>query len=692
MRPIELLIRIDKVRHKQSLHKPPAVMRMKECYARCISLMLLFMLPLLGLIGPLSAQQYRALTLRSDEVSLSFSSGDRYGFSVLSPTTSVSSEVDRTLPWSLQLPDGELSDSQVEYVGGRQVRDDLVELTWRVRQDVGTSTVTVEISNVDGDPLPEWSLRITGPIVRQVDQITFPRFKVPREDSMELIMPVGYGISKTIKVGTEAYLPYPSGSGTMQFLMASSSSGTAFISTRDTEGHFKHFRSVADEQSVSMYVTVPVSEDWRRNDDLRLPWSSVIGYRKSGWESTVIDWYRPFTYQTEWGAKIVTERQIPRWLMENDLWIQKQKEDSYSELLRAMALYGNNISVHWYHWHHYPFDTRYPDYFPPKPLIKEKFRELSHMGAHVVPYINGRLWDPLSEAFRTYHGDKALCVKRDGSFYEEVYRSKVPHNVACPSSEIWQRVQGDVIDSISKRLSTSGVYIDQVACAAPDLCYNPDHNHSLGGGNWWAKGYRDMYQAARARSISDGQILATEECAECYIDLFDLMLIVNTDRRGDNKPIPLFPIVYSDRALYTGYCYIASPINNGSFKFITAKSLLWGSQLGWIQPGRIVAADAQREALFLKRMQQFRAKIRSILVGGQLLCEWSPREAPLIDVPGHGQYPAVLGAKWRSAEGKPYLLLVNWDDQSHKLTLPTGKRITLAPLSARVDEVPCQEK
>ena len=229
MRPIELLIRIDKVRHKQSLHKPPAVMRMKECYARRISLMLLFMLPLLGLIGPLSAQQYRALTLRSDEVSLSFSSGDRYGFSVLSPTTSASSEVDRTLPWSLQLPDGELSDSQVEYVGGRQVRDDLVELTWRVRQDVGTSTVTVEISNVDGDPLPEWSLRITGPIVRQVDQITFPRFKVPREDSMELIMPVGYGISKTIKVGTETYLPYPSGSGTMQFLMASSSSGTAFI-------------------------------------------------------------------------------------------------------------------------------------------------------------------------------------------------------------------------------------------------------------------------------------------------------------------------------------------------------------------------------------------------------------------------------------------------------------------------------
>lgn len=439
------------------------------------------------------------------------------------------------LPWDLQLRDGHLPDYQIEYAGGHLIEEGLVELTWRVSQEDVTSTIRVEVRQKDSDPLPEWSLRITGPIVRQIDQITFPRLRIPREDSMELIMPVGYGISKTIKVGTEAYLPYPSGSGTMQFLMAASSSGTAFISTRDTEGHFKHFRSVADEQSVSMYVTIPVSEDWRRNDDLRLPWSSVIGYRKSGWESTVIDWYRPFTYQTEWGAKAVTERRIPRWLMENDLWIQKQKEDSYSDLLRAMALYGNNVGVHWYHWHRYPFDTRYPDYFPEKPLIKEYFQELSNMGAHIVPYINGRLWDPLSEAFRTYHGDRALCVKRDGSYYEEVYRSQVPHHVSCPSSEIWQRVQGDVIDSISKRLSTSGVYIDQVACAAPDLCYNPDHNHSLGGGNWWAKGYRDMYQAARARSINDGQILATEECAECYIDLFDLMLIVNTDRRGDNK-------------------------------------------------------------------------------------------------------------------------------------------------------------
>lgn len=667
-------------------------MKMNKSHPRHILLLLVLLLQLSGLASPLSAQERSPLVLRGDEVSLSFSPEGRYGLTISSRDRSSLVTSDRTLPWDLQLRDGHLPDNQIEYAGGHLIEEGLVELTWQVSQGDVTSTIRVEVRQKDSDPLPEWSLRITGPIVRQIDQITFPRFRIPREDSMELIMPVGYGISKTIKVGTEAYLPYPSGSGTMQFLMATSSSGTAFISTRDTEGHFKHFRSVADEQSVSMYVTVPVSEDWRRNDDLRLPWSSVIGYRKSGWESTVIDWYRPFTYQTEWGAKTVTERQIPRWLLENDLWIQKQKEDSYSDLFRAMALYGNNVGVHWYHWHHYPFDTRYPDYFPPKPLIKEKFRELSHMGAHVVPYINGRLWDPLSEAFRTYHGDRALCVKRDGSYYEEVYRSQVPHNVSCPSSEIWQRVQGDVIDSISKRLSTAGVYIDQVACAAPDLCYNPDHDHSLGGGNWWAKGYRDMYQAARARSINDGQILATEECAECYIDLFDLMLIVNTDRRGDNKPIPLFPIVYSDRALYTGYCYIASPINNGSFKFITAKSLLWGSQLGWIQPGRIVAADAQREALFLKRMQQFRAKIRSILVGGQLLGEWSPGEVPLMNVPGHGQHPAVLGAKWRSAEGKPYLLLVNWDDQSHKLTLPTGKRITLAPLSAWVDEVPCQKK
>lgn len=667
-------------------------MKMNRSHPRHILLLLVLLLQLSGLASPLSAQERSPLVLRGDEVSLSFSPEGRYGLTISSRDRSSLVTSDRTLPWDLQLRDGHLPDYQIEYAGGHLIEEGLVELTWRVSQEDVTSTIRVEVRQKDNDPLPEWSLRITGPIVRQIDQITFPRFRIPREDSMELIMPVGYGISKTIKVGTEAYLPYPSGSGTMQFLMATSSSGTAFISTRDTEGHFKHFRSVADEQSVSMYVTVPVSEDWRRNDDLRLPWSSVIGYRKSGWESTVIDWYRPFTYQTEWGAKAVTEREIPRWLMENDLWIQKQKEDSYSDLLRAMALYGNDVGIHWYRWHRYPFDTRYPDYFPEKPLIREYFQELSNMGAHIVPYINGRLWDPLSEAFRTYHGDRALCVKRDGSYYEEVYRSQVPHHVSCPSSEIWQRVQGDVIDSISKRLSTAGVYIDQVACAAPDLCYNPDHNHSLGGGYWWAKGYRDMYQAARARSINDGQILATEECAECYIDLFDLMLIVNTDRRGDNRPIPLFPIVYSDRALYTGYCYIASPINNGSFKFITAKSLLWGSQLGWIQPGRIVAADAQREALFLKRMQQFRAKVRSILVGGQLLGEWSPGEVPLMDVPGHGRHPAVLGAKWRSAEGKPYLLLVNWDDQSHKLTLPTGKRITLAPLSAWVDEVPCQEK
>ena len=34
-----------------------------------------------------------------------------------------------------------------------------------------------------------------------------------------------------------------------------------------------------------------------------------------------------------------------------------------------------------------------------------------------------------------------------------------------------------------------GVYIDQIAAAAPTLCFDKSHGHPLGGGHWWTEGY-----------------------------------------------------------------------------------------------------------------------------------------------------------------------------------------------------------
>ncbi len=46
--------------------------------------------------------------------------------------------------------------------------------------------------------------------------------------------------------------------------------------------------------------------------------------------------------------------------------------------------------VHWYFWHHYPYDTHYPDYPPAQERFAGMVRD-AQLGGRVTPYINGRL-------------------------------------------------------------------------------------------------------------------------------------------------------------------------------------------------------------------------------------------------------------------------------------------------------------
>lgn len=641
----------------------------------------LFLLTLLILCGEMLYAQSPELVLSNPQVSLAFDAGDTYCFRRMTTAKGqVVTAPDTKTPWGIELTTGEAVETSAHYLGAKQTGKSCLTFTWSV--GTGDSyNVVVRVELPEDSPLPRWSLTANLPQDWVIERITYPRLCIPYQEGMRLIMPVGYGISKALTPGTEALTQYPSGSGTMQFLMVSTKEGTAYFGTEDLDAMAKQYRCVADSTSISLYITTTPSESWIRDGVLKLPWYSVMGYSDAGWEETAINWYRPFTLRTKWGQKHKLDRDIPRWLTENDLWILKQKEDSYPELLQMMLKYGNNSGIHWYHWHHYPFDTRYPDYFPTKPEVPGEFAEASAMGAHILPYINGRIWDPLSQAFQDYDGANNCCTRRDGTFYEEVYYSQVPHYVACPASEGWQAVQKSVIHQIANDLHTEGVYIDQVACAAPFACYSRSHGHAPGEGSWWVDSYRDLYMTARKESLKPGQILMTEECAEPYIDIFDLMLPVNTDRRGTNIPIPLFPIIYGDRAYYTGYCYIGSPIYDGSYLLITAKSLLWGAQLGWVQPHMILDPKAEREADFLRRAQLFRKKHHELFGHGRMLGEWVPTNVPTTDVPKHGMQPVVLGARWLTGEGKECLIVVNRDTRPHSIVLPSGVTKTLSPLT-----------
>ena len=181
--------------------------------------------------------------------------------------------------------------------------------------------------------------------------------------------------------------------------------------------------------------------------------------------------------------------------------------------------------------------------------------------------------------------------------------------------------------------------------------------------------------------------MTTEECAECYIDLFDMMLVVNSPHNASVRMVPLFPLIYSDRCIYSGYTYIPWRFDDGSLRFITMKSLLWGSQLGWVDPEMLMREENRLDAEFLKRMSAFRRRQHDLFVGGRFLGEIVPRgDNPRREIPNYETTPEVLAAEWESRSGRRACVVVNMGDTARGVELPDGRRITVPALDAiRID-------
>ena len=146
---------------------------------------------------------------------------------------------------------------------------------------------------------------------------------------------------------------------------------------------------------------------------------------------------------------------------------------TYDAVRRAARYFGQGLGVHWYFWHHYPYDTHYPDYLPAQERFAGMVRSAQSLGARVTPYINGRLWDPAADSYKRDRGYDASCRKPDGSLYTEIYpTSKVLNTVTCPSTDIWHRKIIGLVDSLQHAIGVNGIYIDQIAAAAPEPCWN----------------------------------------------------------------------------------------------------------------------------------------------------------------------------------------------------------------------------
>ncbi len=477
---------------------------------------------------------------------------------------------------------------------------------------------------------------------------------------------------------------YPSGWTSMQYLAAYNGKTGLYVglhdpmaSTKDILVESRPSDDIAvlafDHPAVDMGVpgnTFSTRSVWRL---LRGDWfDAAVFYRA---------WVR---HEARWYPKLGPDGRAdtPPWMREMSVWALGGGPPGgfVPQLVDFVGDLGRPVAVHWYNWHQIPFDNDYPHYFPTHPGFAEAVAKVQGQGISVMPYINGRLWDTRDKGLEDFEFTKvarpAVSKNEAGEPYTETYGSKetdgnpVRLGVMCPSTELWQKKVREIVLRLYGECGVRGVYIDQVAAAAPTLCFDKSHGHPLGGGHWWTEGYWKLLQTIRAEKPAD-RMMTTECNGEPYIHCFDGYLTWHWQYDGQ---VPAFPAVYGGAIQMFGRSYGGGPTRDLALRMRAGQQLVYGEQIGWISPGVV---KEKENAEFFRQVVHLRRQLARYFYAGEMA-----RPPRLV-----GNVPTVRadwqwgGVDWVTTDA---VLTGAWHEPRAKKLMLVFVNVSDAPVTARV--------
>lgn len=382
---------------------------------------------------------------------------------------------------------------------------------------------------------------------------------------------------------------------------------------------------------------------------------------------------------------------------------------------------GTHAGLSWYWWHHNPYDTDYPDFWPPREgeaAFREAVAEMNRHGLFTQVYVNGMTWD--MDGTSTWpEGPDAIVIRRNGEPEAFPYNTFNHHRLGsiCGSSKEFQRRLCAEVDHLADA-GLPGVYIDMIGNANHRPCYHTGHGHTPGGGDYHYRGYRGMIREIKRRHPD--LLLGTEDCGEDFMDLMDTFIgfHICTERfcfDPDIELVPAYPAVYHGiMPLYGSYTlpdgippYDPSWPPEGKWKheknwlelfpdqfFLElARQIVYGNipTVANLRLEHCTEARYREVYDFLCRAIRFRQENLNWLFDGEMLappvieCAEKPVDfmarfiythEDAMKTPRHIR-PVVFGSRWRAPDGREATILVNWSREpaecvcdGEKLTLP----------------------
>ena len=335
--------------------------------------------------------------------------------------------------------------------------------------------------------------------------------------------------------------------------------------------------------------------------------------------------------------------------------------------LNAMKKMGVPIAFHWYGWHETLFDNNYPHFLPPLPRFKERVKELVDAGALIVPYINGLSADSKIADWDKF--DPYAIKDEQGGLRQKFYRDGAGRlTPMCPSQVPWHYTIAGLVDTLVGEYGTNGIYIDEVSCNSHELCFNKDHLHPLGGGRYWADGWRSStrrsstWPSARAgRSWSRPRRPTRSSSTWCRP--------TSTPAGRPTRKFRLQEVVYSGYTLFYGsVCDFRK--SDRLFNFSVGQGFIDGKQIGWMDFDLLRQPEFSAKVDFLRQCAQLRMASQNFHTFGRL---WGPvtptRPVPLFEEEFRegglrkGKVPSVEARLWQAEDGHLALFLANYAEK-----------------------------
>ena len=518
----------------------------------------------------------------------------------------------------------------------RETESGVCEIRWSrpTNEALGDVTVLARVIPEQQDSALHWQLDVSG----QRDpwglwRVKFPQLElVAPGDDPAFLFPRGPGeVQRDVWKQAFSYQGlYPNGWTTMQFMAVYDQSTRCglYAAIHDPLGSTKDLSATTRQPAATLLLAAdhPV-------ENMGQPGNRFVLRGTAVWQAFSGDWFDAATIYRKWVRRKARwypdlsdqgRDDTPLWMRELCVWAQTggAASECVEPVSRFAAYMGLPTGFHWYSWHQIPFDNDYPHYFPAKDGFQDGVKRLHEAQVYVMPYINGRLWDTrdrgLEDFEYTQQALPAATKDEQGQPFTEMYGSKesddsrVSLAVMCPETVTWRDKVASIVRRLFQECNVDGVYIDQIAAAAPKLCMDASHDHPLGGGDWWMTGYQGMLELIRR--MKKPECMLTSECnAEPFVRWFDGYLTWHWQHDGQ---VPAFPAVYGGAIQMFGRAYRGGETKDLALRMKSSQQLVYGEQIGWIHPGVIDEAD---NGPFLREVVRLRWHLRKYFYAGEML-------------------------------------------------------------------------